>query len=108
MADEATNAILLSIASKHKEALSQQKIAADEASRRAADTAKKAVEAALTAATKRIEQQVEKGITALSGSKSRGPAVIAILGVLFVILLAYAVGWTMGHAGVSVSALLGL
>lgn len=75
-----------------------------EAAKAATAEAVKAADKAASEAVKKIDQRV----AALEGARSRGPAVIAVLGVLFVILLAYAVGWAMGHAGVSVSALLGI
>lgn len=69
-----------------------------------AGEATKAADKAAAEAAKKIDQRV----AALQGARTRGPTVIAVLGVLFVVILAYALGWVMGRAGVSVSALLGL
>lgn len=70
----------------------------------AAVEAMKGADKAAAEAAKKIDQRVE----ALQGARTRGPAVIAVLSVVFLVLLAYALGWVMGRAGVSVSALLGL
>lgn len=98
MADT-TDMVLAGIRAETRMLLEEGKKAA----KAAAADAVKAADKAAGEAVKKIDQRV----AALEGARSRGPAVIAVLGVLFVILLAYAVGWAMGHDGIAVMQVFG-
>ena len=104
MTDEVTNALLAAIRSYIEEGKTEQRVVIEKESARGA----KAADKVMTESAKRTEQVLERRIAELAGTKTRGPAVIAVLAVVFIALLAYALGWVMGRADVTVAALLGL
>lgn len=102
MTDEVTNALLASISSSIQQSLAEQRTDLQRVSAQATAAAERTVGAAVGEAIKRLERTVAE----LQAANAQGPAVIAVLVITFMVLAAYAVGWTMGHHGVSVMRIL--